>query len=109
MLGGKELEQSNLQKQALLVESRLNRHALIAEISELRSAGARLSNAIAAPGRFAPWLMALAPVVGFFAARGVRRPVSFITRAAKLVKWIGPAVALWRSLNANRQRRAEAR
>ena len=107
MLGGKELEQSNLQKQALLVESNLNRHALVAEIGALRSARTRLSSAIAAPGRFVPLLMALAPIVGFFTARGLGRPVSFITRITKLVKWAGPAISLWRTLSAARQRHAE--
>ena len=107
MLGGKELEQLALQKQALLVESNLNRRALVAELGALRLAGTRLSNAIAAPGRLLPVLMGLAPVVGFFTARGLRRPVSFITRVTKLVKWVGPAISLYRTLSAARQRHAQ--
>jgi hypothetical protein len=107
MLGGTELEQLGLQKQALVAESTLNRHALVAEIGALRAARTRLSSAITAPGRFVPLLMALAPIVGFFTVRGLGRPVSFITRITKLVKWVGPAVSLWRTLSAARQRQAE--
>jgi hypothetical protein len=108
MFGRKELEQFRLQKQALLVESSLNRHALIVEIEELRSAAARVGNAVRAPQRFAPLLMVLGPLAGFFAFRAARRPVSLITRVAKLAKWIGPAYALWKSFSATRSQGLEA-
>jgi hypothetical protein len=91
----------------LLVESRLNRQALIAEVAELHSATQRLSNAILAPRRFAPLLMGLAPLAGFFAFRGARQPGSLLTRAIKLAKWIGPAVSLWRSYAAAHSRHAD--
>jgi hypothetical protein len=108
MFGRKELEQIRLQKQALLLESSLNRHALIWEIEELRSSAARLSNAILAPRRVVPLLMCLAPLAGFLAFRGARRPVSLFTRLTSAVKWIGPAFALWRSFSAARKHGAEA-
>ena len=107
MLGGKDLEQLGLQKQALLVESSLNRHALLSELDALRASAERLSQAFLAPRRLVPLLMGLAPLAGFFAVRGVRKPISMISRAAKLVKWVGPAFALWRSLSAARRRAAE--
>ena len=108
MLGGKELEQLSMQKQALVLESSLNRHALISEIAELRSAAARVSNAVRAPQRFAPLLMLLAPLAGFFAFRAARQPVSLITRVAKLAKWIGPAYSLWKGFSAARSQGSEA-
>jgi len=108
MFGGKELAQLRLQKQALVLESSLNRHALVSEVNELRSAAARVSNALHASRRFVPLLMLLAPLAGFFAYRAARRPVSLITRLVKLAKWIGPAYSLWRSFSAARNQDAEA-
>jgi len=97
-----------VQKQALLLESSLNRHALISEIDALRSSAARLSNAIRAPRYFVPLLVGVASLAGFLAFRGVRRPVSLFTRLASAAKWIGPAYSLWRSFSAARQRDADA-
>ena len=108
MFGRKELEQLSMQKQALVLESSLNRHALISEIEELRSAAARVGNAVRAPQRFAPLLMVLAPLAGFFAVRSARRPASLITRMAKMAKWIGPAYSLWKSFSAARTQGPEA-
>jgi hypothetical protein len=107
MLGRQQIEQFRLQKQTLLVESSLNRHALISEIGVLRSAFSSVSNAVLAPRRFAPLLLGLAPLAAFFAFRGARRPGSLITRVAKVVKWIGPAYSLWRSFSAGRKQASE--
>jgi hypothetical protein len=108
MPGRQDLEQLRLQKQTLVLESSLNRRALVAEIDELRSATARVGNAVRASQRFVPLLALLAPVAGFFAVRKVRRPLSLVTRLAKLAKWIGPAYALWRSFSAARSQGSEA-
>ena len=107
MLGRQQIEQLRLQKQTLLVESSLNRHALISEMGALRSAFSSVSSAVLAPRRFAPFLLVLAPLAGFFAFRGARRPGSLITRVAKVVKWIGPAYSLWRSFSAGRKQASE--
>ena len=107
MLGSKELEQLHLQKQALLLESSLNRYALRAELDELRYSASRMSHAILAPRRFAPLLMGLASLAGFFAFRSVRRPASLIVGVAKAAKWIGPALSLWRSFTAARRQGSE--
>lgn len=108
MFGRKELEQLRVQKQALLLESGLNRHALISEIDALRSSGARLRNTIRAPRYFVPLLMGVATLAGFLAFRSARRPVSLFTRLASAAKWIGPAYSLWRSISAARKQGAEA-
>ena len=107
MLGGKEVAQLRLQKQALLIESSVNRQELIAELENVRFSFSRMGNALRTPRRFAPLLMGLVPLVGFFTARGVRRPVSLIGGIAKAAKWIGPAISLWRSFTAARRRDAE--
>jgi hypothetical protein len=108
MFGRGDLEQLRLQKQALLVESSLNRHALVLEIDALRSSAARLSNAVRAPRRLAPLLMVLAPLAGFFAVRSVRRPVSLLSNLTKAAKWIGPAYSLWKGFAAARKQGSEA-
>jgi hypothetical protein len=108
MFGQEDLKQLRLQKQALVLESSLNRHALILEIDELRSTAARVSNALEASRRFVPFLTLLAPVAGFFAVRSVRQPGSIISRLAKLAKWAGPAYTLWRSFSAARSKDAAA-
>jgi hypothetical protein len=96
MLGGDEITRLNLQKQALMLESGLNRLTLQAEWEKLRSSTAQLSGA----GRKrAPLLLVLAPLAGFFLARGARRskPASWFAHLPTAVKLIGPAIALWKS------------
>jgi len=82
-----------LQKQALLLESALNRHALQSEFRQLR-------NAVRAPRQFAPLLVVLAPLAGFLLVRTVRRPDSWFKRLAAVAKWIGPLYSLWRTFSA---------
>jgi len=62
MLGRKELANLDLQKQALLLESGLNRVALQAEVQSLRSSTAWVSNVTSASRRLAPLLVVLAPL-----------------------------------------------
>lgn len=100
MFGRQELEQLRLQKQALLLESSLNRHALQSELHQLRSAAAWMSNAARAPRQFAPLLVVLAPLAGFLLVRTVRRPDSWFNRLASAAKWIGPLYSLWRTFSA---------
>ncbi len=69
MLGRKELDRLSLQKQALLLESSLNRVALQAEIQSLRSATAWVSEAAQASRKLAPLLAVVASVAGFLFAR----------------------------------------
>ena len=96
MLGRKELEKLNLQKQALLLESSLNRAALQAEIRSLRSATAWVREATSLSRELTPWLTLLAPVAGFLVARGTRRSGSWLSRILTAAKWIGPLYGLWR-------------
>lgn len=107
MLGRKELDKLNLQKQALLLESGLNRVALQAEIHSLRSATAWVREATSASRELTPLLLLLAPLGGFLLARGSRRPSSWLSRIVTAVKWIGPLYGLWKSF-ARGQKEAEA-
>jgi hypothetical protein len=108
MPGRTNLTQLGVQKQALVLESSLNRQALLSEIDALRFATVRVNHAVQASRRFVPLLTLLAPVAGFFAVRKARRPISIVSRLVRLAKWAGPAYSFWRSFSAARRRDAEA-
>ena len=96
MLGRKELEKLNLRKQALLLESSLNRAALQADIQRLRSATTWVRGASSVSRELTPWLTFLAPVAGFLMARRVRRSRSWFGRIITAAKWAGPLYGLWK-------------
>jgi hypothetical protein len=102
MLGGKELAQLDLQKQALLLESGLNRVALLAQIQSLRSATAWVSEAASLSRELMPLLVVLAPIAGFLLTRRRQRPSSWLSRAITLAKWIGPLCRVWKSFASQR-------
>jgi len=96
VLGRKELDKLNLQKQALLLESGLNRVALRAEIRSLRSATTWVREATSVSRELTPLLVLLAPLAGFLLGRGPRRRGSWLTRIVTAVKWIGPLYGVWK-------------
>jgi len=102
VLGRKELDKLNLQKQALLLESSLNRAALQAEIRRLRTATTWVREATSVSRELAPWLTLLAPVAGFLVARRARRSASWFGRVVTVVKWIGPLYGLWKRFASGR-------
>jgi hypothetical protein len=99
MLGGKELANLDQQKQALLLESGLNRFTLQAEFQSLRSTGAWVSGA---SRELAPLLAVLAPLAGFLLVRKARRSESWLRRLLALAKWVLPVYRLWKSFSASR-------
>lgn len=108
MLGRKELDKLNLQKQALLLESGLNRLAFQAEFQSLRSATAWVSEVTQASRGLSPLLLVLAPLAGFLLARGSRQSDSWLSRIAAAARWIGPLYRLWKGFSASREQQAEA-
>jgi hypothetical protein len=102
MFGRKELADLDLQKQALVLESDLNRVALQAEVQSLRSSTAWVNDVTSASRELAPLLVFLAPIVGFFLARGSRRSHSWLSRLMALAKWGIPLYRLWKSVSARR-------
>ena len=109
MFGRKELEQSRLQKQALVLQSGLNRLELQLELQQLRSATAWMTGAVRAPRQLAPLWVVLAPLAGFFLVRSFRRrPESLFHRLASAAKWIGPLYKLWQGFSASRKKGPEA-
>ena len=96
MLGRKELDKLNLQKQALLLESSLNRAAFQAEIQRLRNATTWMRGASNISRELTPILALLAPVAGFLVARRVRRSASWFGRIVTAAKMAAPIYGLWR-------------
>ncbi|MCX6925282.1 MAG: hypothetical protein NT154_19035 [Verrucomicrobia bacterium] len=104
MLGREKLETLDLHKQALLQASSLNRLALRAEIQSLRSATSWVRDVTQASRESAPLLFFLGPLAGFLLARGARRSGSWLSRVAKVTKWIVPLYQLWKSFSAGRKK-----
>ena len=100
MVGGQEVGSRQLHKQALILESDLNRLALQAEYQSLRDATVRVSQVTQAWRRLAPWVLLLAPVAGFLTIRSVRQPGSVIGRIGSALKWAQPLYSLWRGYRA---------
>mgnify|MGYP001766929115 CR=1 FL=1 len=98
MFGREELDSLNVQKQALLLESSLNRLALQAELQRWRSASGWVSAATHAPRKLTPLLLPLVPLAGFLLARGFRRSGSRLSWLLAAVKWVAPLYQLWRTL-----------
>ena len=107
MLRREALDKLAAHKQALLVESSLNRLTLQAELQNLRSATAWVREIAGGAEERAPWLLFLAPLAGFLLARVSRRPDSWLSRALAAAKWIGPLYSLWKRVAGGR-RKAEA-
>jgi hypothetical protein len=108
VLGRKELDKLNLHKQSLLLESSLNRLALQAELQNLRSATAWVSEVTHASRGLSPLLLLLAPLAGFLLARGSRQSDSWLSRIVAAARWVGPLYRLWRGFSASREPQAEA-
>jgi hypothetical protein len=102
MFGQKELDKLALGKQVLVAESDLNRLTFQAELQNLRSATAWVSEAPRWPRKLGPLLMVLAPLAGFLLTRASRRSDSWFSRLAAAAKWAGPLYTLWTHFSASR-------
>ena len=98
-----QLDPLALRKQALILESDLNRLSLQTELRTLRSATTWASEATAAGRRLGPWLLLLAPVAGLLAIRRLRRPGSAIGRLISVLRWVQPLYSLWRGFKAGQR------
>jgi hypothetical protein len=99
MGGRKVIADLQLRKRVLILESNLNRAALRAEWENLRTATAWVGQAAQTFQSVRPWLLLLAPVAGILTVRGMRRPAGALSRVLAALKWVGPAVAAWRSVS----------
>ncbi len=98
MLGRQILDDLDARKRALVLESELNRLKLRVEWRQVQAATAWVSDGVRACRQASPWLLRLAPLAGFFAARTFRRSGSVSGKLLRLARWIGPLHSLWKSL-----------
>lgn len=99
MLGTRTVEAVRKNKQALLLESNLNRLKVQAELQNLRSAVKPIGGLAGKAQGLLPLVMLLAPVAGFFAVRGVGRPGSLPARVVSAVKLVGSLFRWWKRLS----------
>lgn len=104
MLGREELDRLTQEKQALLVESSLNRIALQTEFHNLRSGSLWMKTLGGGTGRVAPLLVVAAPIAGFLLGRRTGRSASWLRRTSTALKWIGPLYGVWRGLSGRRRK-----
>ena len=99
MFDRKELTALRLRKQALLLESQMNRLALCLEYQQWRAAGGLAGRARETWHQFRPWAVLLAPVAGLLLVVGLRsRPKT----PGSLFKWAAAIPSLlrwWRLLS----------
>jgi hypothetical protein len=92
------IETVRLRKQALLVESHLNRLAFDAEWQNVRAA-ASWAREIAQTGRtLRPWLLLAAPLVGLLPGRGGLGSTGRLGRLLGLLRWVRPLLTVWGAL-----------
>jgi hypothetical protein len=97
MVAGQRLTELRLRKEALLLESDLNRLALRAEWEHLRAWAGWTNRLAGIRNSVRPWAGLLAPAAGLALALGLRRRsgwLGFLSRAATV---IGPLLQLWRT------------
>lgn len=106
MFGREPLDDLQARKQALLLESELNRLRFRAEWQRVRAATAWFSGAAQTYRDVRPWLVFLAPLAGLLAARRLRRPESPLGSLLRLMRWMTPLYSLWKGF-ASRFEKAE--
>lgn len=94
MAGRETLSELALRKQALVLESELNRLILQAECQNVRASIKGLGAGNPSGG----WWLLLAPVAGFIAIRLLRRPDAASSRVWSLLKWLPSLWTLWKNL-----------
>lgn len=97
MFGKQELRSLQLRKQALLLQSGLNRLTIQFELERLREVGTLLGMVKGGPGRFKRWALVCAPIAGLATALGFRRSRKLVGSIAMLLPVIKPLIRFWRA------------
>ena len=95
MFGGKEANELRERKQALMLESSLNRLRFQAELQNLRSAYGRSTELLKAPQKLLGVLAVAAPAAGLLLGSGAGRG-SLTKWAVRAVKWVPAIYQVWR-------------
>ena len=100
MVGKGERERLRLRKQALILESGVNRQALAEEWRQVCAATAWVGEARRWGRRAREWWPLAVPALGVLAGVNVRRSASIASRAVSLLRWATVAFSVWKRLGA---------
>ena len=99
MSGGRELNRLELRRRELVLQSTLNRLAIMQELQNVQAALRPAERVVSSIRAARPWLLLLAPLVGVFAARSLRSSGSGFARLLGMLKYVRPLLAVWRQLS----------
>jgi hypothetical protein len=94
------MNQLQLRKKTLILESDLNRLTLRGECQNLFAAAERLK----LPGLNRKWFLAFAPLAGFLAVRLFRHRGAHVRRWFSVVKWVPSLYLMWHGFKAASQK-----
>ena len=101
MPGGRELNRLELRRRELVLQSTLNRLAIMTELQNVQAALRPADRVITSIRAARSWLLLLAPLAGIFAARTLRGNGSGFSRLFGALKYIQPLLALWRQFSSS--------
>jgi hypothetical protein len=103
MVGKGERERLRLRKQALILESGVNRCALANEWRQVQAATAWVEEAKRWGQHARAWWPVAVPVLGAVAGWCFRRSAPAASRTGSLLKWAALAYSLWRQFGATKR------
>ncbi len=95
MVGRDALDELQVRKRALVLESNLNRLTLQAEWQNVRAAAGWMGSAGRTFRQARPWLLLLAPLAGFLVARGSGQSRGLFSRLLSVLRWVRPVLGAW--------------
>jgi len=95
------LNRLELRRRELVLQSTLNRLAIMTELRNVQVALRPADRVITSIRAARPWLLLLAPLAGIFAARGLRANGSGFARLLGALKYIQPLLAVWRQFSSS--------
>lgn len=100
MVGRTAREQLRLRKQALILESEVNRRLLESEWQQLRATTSWMGEAKRLGQKARPWWPVLASAAGFLAVRGFKKSSPFMSGAGSVLSLITTAFSFWKQTRA---------
>jgi len=99
MDGREIMDDLEVRKRTLVLESTLNRMAFAAEWQNLRVATDWASQAAQTARQLKPWLPLLAPLAGILAVRGTQKQVGMVSRLFSMLKWARKLRSIWKNVS----------
>jgi len=88
MVGERELIRLAERKREIMLENDRARQRLADEFAKARSIGSTVDSGVERARKFGPWLLLLAPAVGYFVARQGKGAVEILKAARSGIGWI---------------------